>query len=207
MTKGLEVAVIDYGMGNLRSVVNALACLGASPCLARTPEEVRGARGVILPGVGAFGEAVRRLEESGMRELLEEIRGSIPLLGICLGLQLLYAGSEEAEGARGLGFLPGKVREIRPGEGRKVPHMGWNQLFWEEELLLLRGVAPGSYFYFVHSYAPPVEEGDGWRRAYCVYGEKFTALLEGEGVFGCQFHPEKSGKRGLEVLSNFLRLL
>jgi glutamine amidotransferase len=204
---GPEVAVIDYGMGNLRSVVNALAYLGASPYLARRPEEVSGARGVILPGVGAFGEAARRLGESGMLKLLEEIRGRIPLLGICLGLQLLYEGSEEAEGVKGLGFLPGKVRGIRPGEGRKVPHMGWNQLFWEGDLLLLRGVAPGSYFYFVHSYAPPAEEEDGWRRAYCVYGEKFTALLEGEGVFGCQFHPEKSGKRGLEVLSNFLRLL
>ncbi len=103
--------------------------------------------------------------------------------------------------------MPGKVESLPPGEGRKVPHMGWNRLFWTDNLLLLQGITPGTHFYFVHSYAPPAEEGDGWRRAFCTYGRRFTACLEGEGVFGCQFHQKKSGERGLEVLSNFLRLL
>jgi imidazole glycerol phosphate synthase glutamine amidotransferase subunit len=196
------IAILDYGAGNLRSVENALAALGAEYCLVRDPEGLRAARKIILPGVGHFGHMISSLDAMAVREPLRDaIRGGVPFLGICLGLQALFSGSEEAPEAAGLGFLQERVRRF-PATAR-VPQMGWNRLEPVRESRLLAGTPPGSYVYFAHSYYAPVT---GATAAVSAYAVPFTALLEDGGVFGVQFHPEKSGAVGLRILRNFVEL-
>ncbi|WP_287152851.1 imidazole glycerol phosphate synthase subunit HisH [Candidatus Solincola tengchongensis] len=197
------IAVVDYGMGNLRSVEKAFAFLGHRVKVTGDPREVAAAEGVVLPGVGAFGDAVRELEERGLTgalmEVLEEDR---PFLGICLGYQLLCGESEESPGARGLGFLPGRV--VRFGEGLKVPHMGWNDVHVLRPHPLLEGIEDGTFFYFVHSYyVLPDREEDILMRT--EYGVSFASGAAVGKVAAFQFHPEKSSTAGLRILDNFAR--
>ncbi|MGQ9633422.1 MAG: imidazole glycerol phosphate synthase subunit HisH [Bryobacteraceae bacterium] len=196
------IAILDYGAGNLRSVENALAALGAEYCLVRDPEGLRAARKIVLPGVGHFGHMINSLDAMGVRESLREaIRGGVPFLGICLGLQALFCGSEEAPQAAGLGLLAERVQRF-PATSR-VPQMGWNRLEPLRECRLLAGTPSGCYVYFAHSYYAPVT---GATAAVSTYTVPFTALLEDGSVFGVQFHPEKSGAVGLRILRNFVEL-
>lgn len=195
------IAVIDYGMGNLGSVVKAFRALGEKVRVTADPAEIEAATGVILPGVGAFGDAMAELAARGLVEPLRFVaaRGR-PLLGICLGMQLLFATGEEGGRQEGLGIIPGTVRRLR-GEV-KVPHVGWNSLDFIRPTPLFAGVEPGSYVYFVHSFvAAPADEGVV--AATCTYGEEFTAAVCRGRVWGTQFHPEKGGGVGLAILKNF----
>lgn len=196
------IAVLDYGAGNLRSVQNALEALGRPHTLARSAAEVEKADKIILPGVGHFGHMMRSLDSMGLREaLLRRIQDGTPFLGICLGLQSLFEGSEEAPETPGLGLIPGRVRRF-PAAAR-VPQMGWNRLEPKEKPRLLEGVPEQPYVYFAHSYYAPITEATA---AVSTYFVPFTALLEKELLFGVQFHPEKSGAVGLRVLRNFTEL-
>jgi len=196
------ITIFDYGAGNLRSVENTLAELGAGYRLVRDAEGLRPAEKIVLPGVGHFGQMLRALDELKVREtLLERIRAGVPFLGICLGLQSLFTESEEAPGLRGLGLYPGTVRRFP--QGSRVPHMGWNTLDARRESRLLAGLKPGPYVYFAHSYYAPVVAQTA---ASCDYVVPYTALLEDGNVFGVQFHPEKSGPMGLRIMKNFLEL-
>jgi imidazole glycerol-phosphate synthase subunit HisH len=195
----MRVTVIDYRAGNLTSVVKALRSLGADVIATEDVDLVRGAERIVLPGVGHFA-ATRRLEESGVRAAVAEaIARHVPFLGICVGLQWLFAGSTEAPDCTGLGALPGNCQRFSPG--RKVPHVGWNSLSSRPESRLLAGVEDGSFAYFTHSYWAPVGAATV---AVTTYGEPFSAAVEGGNVMGVQFHPEKSGETGLKVLRNFL---
>jgi len=197
----MRVTVIDYRAGNLTSVVKALCSLGAEVVVTEDPESVRGAERIVLPGVGHFA-ATRRLEETGLKTaVVEAISRQVPFLGICVGLQWLFAGSTEAAECKGLGVLPGSCRRFTPGQ--KVPHVGWNSLSVRPGSRLLTGVADGSFAYFTHSYWAPVGEATV---AVTSYGEPFSAAVELGNVMGVQFHPEKSGETGLKVLRNFLEL-
>ncbi len=194
--------VVDYGGGNLFSVMNALESLGQEAQILQRPEDYRSGK-LIIPGVGAFGDAMHRLQESGFTEFLrEQAAAGTPVLGICLGLQILFEGSEEAPGVAGLGLLPGKVRRFHRAE--KVPHMGWNQIEPAPEKRLLAGIRPGEYVYFAHSYHVPAQ-GRGFEAAICEYGERFAAVVEQDNLFGVQFHPEKSHTVGMQILQNFLK--
>jgi imidazole glycerol phosphate synthase glutamine amidotransferase subunit len=194
------IAVLDYGAGNLRSVQNALSAIGASHALVRDAAGFLGAERVILPGVGHFGHMMRALDAQGMRgALLERIRAGVPFLGICLGLQALFATSEEAPAERGLSVYSGEVRRFR-GDVR-VPHMGWNRIEPRPGTRLLRHVGEKPYVYFAHSYYCPVIEETA---ATCEYAVPCTAAIENDNVFGVQFHPEKSGPLGLQIMRNFL---
>lgn len=199
------IAVIDYGAGNLKSVHNALAHLGVP---ARTVTHAAGlmeSPAAILPGVGAFGDAMRELDARGFSSAIREFAGSgRPLLGICLGLQLLFERSEESPGAAGLGLLPGVIRRFPEGE-RKVPQIGWNSLKILRPGRLLRGVPDGSFVYFVHSYYLDAADPDDVS-AEAEYGVRFGAAVERGKVCAAQFHPEKSGEAGLLMLRNFADL-
>jgi imidazole glycerol-phosphate synthase subunit HisH len=196
-----RIAVLDYGIGNLRSVEKALEHIGAGAAITRDPTEVRDADGVILPGVGAFPKAMERVREFGLDELVRERRDAgVPILGICLGLQLLFDSTTEFGGATGLGLLPGEVAELE-APGLKVPHIGWEPVHWEKESPLCEGIADGTPFYLVHSFAPRPAASDLLGTA--VYGERFACAAERDNVFGVQFHPEKSSAAGLRLLSNF----
>ncbi len=199
-------AIIDYDAGNLKSVEKALAFLGDSPRITRNPEEILAADRVILPGVGAFGDAMGRLHRYGLTDVLRQAadRG-IPLLGICLGLQLLFDSSEESPGVEGLGILRGKILRIPDTPGLKIPHMGWNSLKISPDCRLFRGIPQESYVYFVHSYYLKAEE-ESIVAASAEYGTHIHAAVESGNVFACQFHPEKSGDVGLAILRNFLEL-
>ena len=199
-------AIIDYDAGNLKSVEKALAFLGDSPRITRNPEEILAADRVILPGVGAFGDAMGRLHRYGLTDVLRQAadRG-IPLLGICLGLQLLFDSSEECPGVEGLGILRGKILRIPDTPGLKIPHMGWNSLKISPDCRLFRGIPQESYVYFVHSYYLKAEE-ESIVAASAEYGTHIHAAVESGNVFACQFHPEKSGDVGLAILRNFLEL-
>ncbi len=190
------IAVFDYGAGNLRSVENTLAEIGCAHEVVRDAEGLQRASKIILPGVGHFGQMMRALT---VREtLLERIQAGVPFLGICLGMQALFEASEEAPEARGFGLFPGIVKRF-PADAR-VPHMGWNELEVRPHARLF---AAGSrpYVYFAHSYyAPEVPQAS----AICTYGLRYTAALEAGNIFGVQFHPEKSGPVGLEIVKNFL---
>lgn len=200
-------AVIDYGAGNLRSVVHALDHLGVTDYrLVQEPGQMEGAEQVILPGVGAFGAGMEQLRKQKLVEPIKAaIRRGVPYLGICLGMQFLFEYSDEMGRHEGLGVLPGYVTRFSEGMHLKVPHMGWNQLQYNRPSTLLDGISEGSYAYFVHSY-------------YCVprnasdllitteYGIKFAAGVQRDNVFGVQFHPEKSQSTGLKLLSNFLQI-
>jgi imidazole glycerol-phosphate synthase subunit HisH len=202
------IAIVDYGRGNLGSVQKALARLGAPAVVTDDPRTVERARALVVPGDGAFADAMQTLERLG---LVEPIRAHIdagrPYLGICLGYQLLFTESEEFGHAKGLDILPGVVRRFPPGP--KVPHMGWNRLWFEPErdrLPVLAGVPDGAYFYFIHSYYPEPMNLDGYAVASCEYGVRFPALLGRGGLYGTQFHPEKSQRWGLRLLENFATL-
>lgn len=197
------VVVVDYGMGNLASVLNALARLGAPARLSGEPSEVASAQRLILPGVGAFGDAVLEIDRRGLREpILEAARSGAPILGICLGMQLLFARSEESEGVQGLGLLPGRVRRLPPGV--RVPHVGWNRLEAVRPAPLLQGVRAGEYLYFVHSYHCDPEEDV--TAAWTEYGARFAAVAGRANIWGVQAHPEKSQRTGETILRNFLAL-
>lgn len=197
------IAVLDYGIGNLRSAERALVHLGADARLVTDPEDAVHASGVVLPGVGAFGACADALRRSGLEEVVTEaLKSGTPFLGICVGFQLLYEGSEEAPGSVGLGALPGVVRTLPPGVKR--PQMQWNRLrrLADVKSRLLDDLGDDPWVYFVHSFAP----GDGEDVvATCDYGGDVTAAVERGGLWGTQFHPEKSGPVGLAILRNFIR--
>lgn len=193
------IAVFDYGAGNLRSVQNGLEEIGCAYEVVRNREGLLRAGKILLPGVGHFGQMMRALDTLEVREpLIERIAAGTPFLGICLGLQALFETSEEAPEERGLGIFPGIVRRF-PAHAR-VPHMGWDKVLWREPALRLSAPSRGEYFYFAHSYYVPTGE---YSSATCVYEIPFTAALEESNVFGLQFHPEKSGAEGLELLGKF----
>ena len=193
-----DVAIIDNGGANIASLRYALERLGAAAKLTSDPDELRAAPRVILPGVGAAADAMRRLEAL---QLVETIRGlRQPVLGICLGMQLYFESSDEND-ARCLGLLPARVRRFPDRRGFPVPHMGWNQLDFADGAPLLAGIARGDYVYFVHSYAAPVGP---WTVATADYGGAFSAVVRHRNFFGAQFHPERSGPVGARLLANFL---
>ncbi|MHB0977264.1 MAG: imidazole glycerol phosphate synthase subunit HisH [Candidatus Aquicultorales bacterium] len=200
------ISIIDYGMGNLRSVEKALQKLGHDARVTSGVSEIREAAGVVLPGVGAFADCMSYLDSSGLRQVvIESISSGKPFLGICLGLQLLFAESEENGIHQGLGVFGGRVRRFPSSDGLKVPHMGWNQIKLENESPLYRGVEDGSNVYFVHSYY--VEPDDPSIVASTTeYGRPFVSSIRKDNVFACQFHPEKSGTLGLAMLDNFAGL-
>ena len=195
------IAIIDYDMGNLRSLENALARLGAQFCVTADPAVIRAARRVILPGVGHAGIAMDNLQQRGLVDVIRALRQ--PVLGICVGLQVLCRDSEEAPGKPCLGVFDAHVRKFSPASGCKVPHMGWNDL-GNMEGKLFQGVATGSYTYFVHSYYAGLGPDTV---ATCRYGDVlFSAALRYENFYGTQFHPEKSGSVGERILQDFLSL-
>jgi glutamine amidotransferase len=203
------IAIINYGMGNLRSVQKALEHLGAETHITSDPVDLRVADAVILPGVGAFGAAMQRLNESGMTAAIRHaIEHSKPFLGICLGLQLLFESSSESPGVPGLGILKGRVVGFRetPNFPLRVPHMGWSRLRpTRADYPLWQGVPDGAYVYFVHSYYP--EPADtSLVTAYCEYGIRFACAVGHASLHAVQFHPEKSSEAGLKILQNFCRL-
>jgi len=196
-----RIAILDYGMGNLRSVEKALEHVGVTAMITNDGDEVRAADGVILPGVGAFPRAMERIRDLGLEELIAERReAGVPILGICLGLQLLFGSSTELGGADGLGLLEGPVDGLE-AEGLKVPHIGWEPVRWERDSRLVEGIPSETPFYFVHSLAPRASAEELLGTA--VYGSRFTCAAERDNVFGVQFHPEKSSAAGLRLLSNF----
>ena len=198
------IAVIDYDAGNLRSVEKAFLSLGEQVSLTRDKEQILLADKVVLPGVGAFGDAMAKLDQYGLREVICQVAGlGTPFLGICLGLQLMFESSEEAPGVEGLGLLPGKIVRIPEGEGVKIPHIGWNSLSFPNPGRLFQGIAEGAYVYFVHSYY--LQAGDPQIvTAATEYGTLIHASGERDNLFACQFHPEKSSETGLKILENFL---
>ncbi len=200
-----RIAVIDYGVSNLRSVERALAAVGAEPVLTRDPRAVDGCAGLVLPGVGAFGAAVDALDALDLRtSVTAAVERGLPLLGVCLGFQLLFEWSDESGGRPGLGLLGGRITRI-DGRHGKVPHMGWNRLRLRRPSPLLDGVAEGTWAYFVHSYAAPADGDDVV--AGCEYGgADLAAACARAGVYGTQFHPEKSGPHGLRLYENFVRI-
>lgn len=198
------IAIVDYGMGNLRSIQKGLEHMGYPATVTSSPEEVMAAAGVVLPGVGAFGKAMANLEDMGLVEPLRLLAGARPLLGICLGLQLLFDGSEEDGWHQGLGLLAGQV--VRLPSGVKVPHMGWNQLHLRRPSALLQGIADHSHFYFVHSYYAQPED-PGMVVATTGYGVELAAVVSRGLITGIQFHPEKSSSTGLAILKNFGELV
>jgi glutamine amidotransferase len=200
-----RIAILDYGMGNLRSVEKALERVGAETEVTSDRGRVRAADGVILPGVGAFPRAMERVREKGLDELVAgRIAAGVPVLGICLGLQLLFESSVENEGASGLSLLGGVVAPLE-ANGYKVPHIGWSPVRWERESRLAEGLGEETPFYFVHSFAPrPATEGDVLGTA--AYGERFACAVERPPLYGVQFHPEKSSSAGLGLLRNFISI-
>ena len=200
------VAVIDYDAGNIRSVEKAVAALGGQAAVTRKPEEILSAEHVILPGVGAFGDAMGKLRKYGLDGVIREVVArKTPFLGICLGLQLLFESSEESEGVKGLGILPGKIVRIPEGADLKIPHIGWNSLSYPHQGRLFAGIPEQSYVYFVHSYYLQAEDA-GIVRAVTQYGVEIHASVEKENIFACQFHPEKSSETGMRILKNFLEM-
>jgi imidazole glycerol-phosphate synthase subunit HisH len=196
-----RICILDYGMGNLRSVEKALEHVGATATIANDPETVREADGLILPGVGAFPKAMERVRLLGLEELVaKRLDAGVPVLGICLGLQLLFNSTTELGGAEGTSFLPGDVVEL-DAAGLKVPHIGWSPVRWEKPSRLTEGIESETPFYFVHSFAPNAEPDDLLGSA--VYGSRFACAAEQDNIFGVQFHPEKSSAAGLRLLSNF----
>ncbi len=196
-----RICILDYGMGNLRSVEKALEHVGATATIANDPETIRAADGLILPGVGAFPRAMKGVRSLGLEELIEERRDAgTQILGICLGLQLLFDSTTELGGAEGLGMLPGEVDQL-DAPGLKVPHIGWSPVRWERQSRLVEGIDSETPFYLVHSFAPRPESADLLGTA--AYGTRFACAAERDNVFGVQFHPEKSSAAGLRLLSNF----
>jgi glutamine amidotransferase len=191
-----RVGIVDYGMGNRRSVEKALERAGAIPVITADHDELRSCDGLVLPGVGAFPEAMRRLRESGLDELLCSV--TQPLIGLCLGMQLLFESSAEHEGATGLGVLPGTIERL--DTSLKVPHIGWNEVSWVREDPLLDGLPNPAAFYHVHTYVPTnADLALGWGD----YGGRFVSVVARDHVYGTQSHPEKSSTNGIRLLANF----
>lgn len=197
-----RIAILDYGMGNLRSVEKALERVGAETAITSDPDAAGAFDGLVLPGVGAFPKAMQRIRELGLDALARDWAGAgRPLLGICLGMQLLFERSAENEGAEGLGLLEGEVSAL-DARGLKVPHMGWEPVSWTRESAVVDGLPGATPFYFVHSFAPrPASQSDVLGTA--EWGERFACVVERGSVWGVQFHPEKSSTAGLRLLSNF----
>ena len=200
------IAIIDYDAGNIKSVEKALLFLGQEAVSTRDPETILSADGVILPGVGAFGDAMEKLNAYGLTSVIRQCaHENKPFLGICLGLQLLFDSSEESPGVEGLGILKGRIVRL-PGEmGLKIPHIGWNDLRFPNPGRLFQGVQEGAYVYFVHSYYLRAEE-ESIVTATTDYGACVQASVEKGNVFACQFHPEKSSDVGMQILRNFIRV-
>jgi imidazole glycerol-phosphate synthase subunit HisH len=200
-----RIAILDYGMGNLRSAEKAFEHVGASVTVTRDHDAVRAADGVVLPGVGAFPKAMEEVRELGFDELVEQrVASGTPVLGICLGMQLLFDSSTELGGARGLGLLPGAVERL-DAPGLKVPEIGWNPVAWRRASALTSGLPDPCPMYHVHSYSPrPARAEDVLGTA--TYGSEFVSAVERAPVYGTQFHPEKSSEHGLRLLANFTRI-
>jgi len=198
------IAIVDYGMGNLFSIYNALNRVDASPKIVNDPEGLSNAQadGIVVPGVGAFGRCMERLSrfEEALFAALDE---GTPIFGICIGLQVLFEESEENPGARGLGWIPGRV--VRLPDGVMIPQMGWNSLSIRRDVEMLRGISEGDMFYFVHSYYG-LPEDRSVIAATTEHGVEVTAAVAKDNLFATQFHPEKSGAKGLKILENFVRL-
>ena len=200
------IAIIDYDAGNIKSVEKALKYLGEDAVITRDREEILSADKVILPGVGAFGDAMGKLRQYGLDEVIRDVTAKgTPFLGICLGLQLLFESSEETPGVEGLGILKGKIVKIPPAPGIKIPHMGWNNIKVKEDSRLFKGLPENPYVYFVHSYYLQADDED-IVAATTEYGVKIHAAVEKDNIFACQFHPEKSSTVGLQILKNFVSL-
>ena len=200
------IAIIDYDAGNIKSVEKALKLLGQEAVVTRDHETILGADRVILPGVGAFGDAMGKLEQFGLDKVIHEVvRKNTPFLGICLGLQLLFESSEESPGVKGLGVLKGEIVRIPESGGLKIPHMGWNSLRFPRSGRLFAGLPEEPYVYFVHSYYLRAEDA-GIVTAVTEYGTEIHASVEKGNVFACQFHPEKSSDTGIQILKNFVEI-
>ena len=200
------VAIIDYDAGNIRSVEKVVRYLGKEVTVTSEPEEILAADRVILPGVGAFGDAMKRLHAMGLVEVIRQVaERDTPFLGICLGLQLLFEKSEESPGVAGLGLLRGEILRLPELPGLKVPHIGWNSLKYPNPGRLFRGIPEDSYVYFVHSYYLKAQD-EGIVTATTEYGTLVHASVESGNLFACQFHPEKSSETGLTILENFLSI-
>ena len=200
------IAIIDYDAGNLRSVEKALNYIGESTVVTRDASEILRADKVILPGVGAFGDAMGKIRGFNLEDVIKQVvANETPFLGICLGLQLMFVSSEEGPGVKGLDILPGKIVRIPAGEGLKIPHIGWNDIEINPKSRLFKGLDNNSYVYFVHSYYLQAERTEDVA-ATTQYGVKIHAAAERGNVFATQFHPEKSGEVGLQILRNFANI-
>ncbi|MBQ8247215.1 MAG: imidazole glycerol phosphate synthase subunit HisH [Lachnospiraceae bacterium] len=200
------IAIIDYDAGNIKSVEKAIQSLGEEVIVTRDAKVLLEAQKVILPGVGAFGDAMDKIRSYELEPIIHQIvdKGT-PFLGICLGLQLMFEESDETPGVKGLGLLPGKILRIPDGDDLKIPHMGWNSLHFGKDTRLFAGIKEGAYVYFVHSYYLKAED-ESIVAASTEYGTHIHAAVEKDNVFACQFHPEKSSDVGLAILKNFIEL-
>ena len=200
------IAIIDYDAGNIKSVEKALNYLGEEAIITRDHDEIVNSDKVILPGVGAFADAMEKIRHYGLEETIHEVvEKNIPFLGICLGLQLMFESSDEGPGVKGLGLLPGKILRIPKSGDLKIPHMGWNSLHFQNNGRLFQGIPEQTYVYFVHSYYLQAEEPE-IVKATTEYSTCIHASVEKDNVFACQFHPEKSSDTGLQILKNFISL-
>ncbi len=201
------IAIIDYDAGNIKSVEKAFQALGQDIIVTRNQKEILQAEGVVLPGVGSFGDAMKKLEDYNLVETIHQVvEKNTPFLGICLGLQLMFESSEETPGVPGLNLLKGKIVRIPDGEGIKIPHIGWNNLTYPNKGRLYRGILENSFVYFVHSYYLQASEPEIVVAA-TEYGVNIHASVEKGNIFACQFHPEKSSAVGMKILENFVAVV
>lgn len=200
------IAIIDYDAGNIKSVEKALQYLGEETVITRDAQTILNADGVILPGVGAFGDAMEKLHSYGLVSVIKEcVEKKIPFLGVCLGLQLMFESSEESPGVEGLSLLKGKIVRIPSDGGLKVPHIGWNSLKFPNEGRLFKGLSEDTYVYFVHSFYLQAQDEE-IVKATTDYGTLIHASVEKDNLFACQFHPEKSSEAGMQILRNFIEV-